>query len=205
MGGDLERNPKLINVGIIVRGQRPAKPKVDGKPDLSKLDFAKFGSLNLIVTQFDRYLLPFDFLDALQGIWQDGNVRPNAFIFVRRDGDGNLSGMEGSRLELADDIVPMNAAVAAITECSLGTPERASSSALSAIRSASEGDFGLPADELKRIGEKLPPNHSAVIAVVENVWERKLRDITKRYGRRVINQQLMSSDDVAKAAVGAAS
>ena len=68
-------------------------------PDLSALDFSKFGSLNLIVTEFDRYLLPFDFLDALQGIWQDGNVRPNAFIFLRRDGDGNLSGMEGSRLE----------------------------------------------------------------------------------------------------------
>ena len=205
MGGDRERNPKLIHLGIIVRGQRRAKPKVDRVPDLSALDFSKFGSLNLIVTQFDRYLLPFDFLDALQGIWQDGNVRPNAFIFLRRDGDGNLSGMEGSRLELADDIVPMNAAMAAIIEYSLGTPERASSSALSAIRSASEGDFGLPADELKRIGEKLAPNHSAVIAIVENVWEQKLRDIAKRYSGRVINQQLMSSDDVAKAAGGAAS
>ena len=93
-------------------------------PNLSALDFTKFGSLNLVVTQFDRYLLPFDFLDALQGIWQDGNVRPNAFIFLRRDGDGNLSGMEGSRLEQGEDIVAMNAALAAITERSLGTPER---------------------------------------------------------------------------------
>jgi predicted double-glycine peptidase len=205
MGGDLERNPKLIHLGIIVRGQRPAKPKVDHKPDRSALDFSKFGSLNLIVTQFDRYLLPFDFLDEIQSIWQDGNVRPNAFIFLRRDGDGNLSGMEGSRLEEGEDIVAMNAAIAAITERSRGTPERASSSAHFAIKSASEGDFGLPADELKRIGEKLPPNHSAVIAIVENVWEQKLRDIAKRYSGRVINQQLMSSDDVAKAAGGAAS
>jgi predicted double-glycine peptidase len=205
MGGDLERNPKLIHLGIIVRGQRPAKPKVDCKPDRSALDFSQFGSLNLIVTQFDRYLLPFDFLDEIQGIWQDGNVRPNAFIFLRRDAEGNLSGMEGSRLEKGEDIVAMNAAIAAITERSLGTPERASSSAHSAIRSASEGDFGLPADELKRIGEKLPPNHSAVIAIVENVWEQKLRDIAKRYSGRVINQQLMSSDDVAKAAGGVAS
>jgi predicted double-glycine peptidase len=205
MGGDLERNPKLIHLGIIVRGQRPAKPKVDHKPDRSALDFSKFGSLNLIVTQFDRYLLPFDLLDEIQGIWQDGNVRPNAFIFLRRDAEGNLSGMEGSRLEKGEDIVAMNAAIAAITERSLGTPERASSSVLAAISNAAGGDFGLPADELKRIGEKLPPNHSAVIAIVENVWEQKLRDIAKRYSGRVINQQLMSSDDVAKAAGGAAS
>ena len=202
MGGDVERNPKLIHLGIIVRGQRPSKAIVERKPDVSALDFSKFGSLNLIVTEFDRYLLPFDFLDALQGIWQDGNVRPNAFIFLRRDGDGNLSGMEGSRLEKEEDIVAMNAAIAAITERSLGTPGRVSSSALSAIRSATEGDFGLPVEELKRIGEKLAPNHSAVIAIVENVWEQKLRDIAKRYGGRVINQQLMSSDDVAKAAGG---
>jgi predicted double-glycine peptidase len=205
MGGDLERNPKLIHLGIIVRGQRPAKPKVDHKPDRSALDFSKFGSLNLIVTQFDRYLLPFDLLDEIQGIWQDGNVRPNAFIFLRRDAEGNLSGMEGSRLEKGEDIVAMNAAIAAITERSLGTPERASSSVLAAISNAAGGDFGLPADELKRIGEKLPPNHSAVIAIVENVWEQKLRDIAKRYSGRVINQQLMSSDDVAKAAGGVAS
>ena len=83
MGGDLERNPKLIHLGIIVRGQRLAKAIVERKPDFSALDFSKFGSLNLIVTEFDRYLLPFDFLDALQGIWQDGNVRPNAFVFLR--------------------------------------------------------------------------------------------------------------------------
>jgi predicted double-glycine peptidase len=203
MGGDLERKPKLIHLGIIVRGESPAKPKVDRKPDRSALDFSRFGSLNLIVTQFDRYLLPFDFLDEVQGIWQDGNVRPNAFIFLRRDAQGNLSGMEGSRLEQGEDIVAMNAAMAAITDRSLGTPERGSSSVLAAIGNAAGGDFGLPVEELKRIAERVPASHSAIIAIFENVWERRLRDIAERYGGRIINQQLMSSEDVAKA-VGAA-
>ena len=36
----------------------------------------------------------------------------------------------------------------------------------------------------KELAEKLPPNHSAVIAIVENVWERKLRDVAKRHGGR---------------------
>jgi predicted double-glycine peptidase len=205
MGGNLGKNRKLIHLGIVIRGKRPAKTKIDSSPDAPELDFSKFGSFNLIVTEFDRYLLPFDFLDEVQSIWKDGNVRPNAFIVLRRDRDGNLSGMEGSRLEQGDEIVAMTAAMAAITDCSLGSPEQARASALAAAKSAIEGDFGLPAEELKRIAEKLPPNHSAVIGIFENVWERKLRDVAKRHGGRVINQQLMSSEDLAKAAAGGAS
>jgi predicted double-glycine peptidase len=203
MGGDLERKPKLIHVGIIVRGKRRVKPDADRNHDLSALDFSKFGSLNLVVTQFDRYLLPFEFLDALQGIWQDGSVRPNAFIFLRRDADGNLSGMEGSRLEDGDDILAMNAAMAAIAELGLGTPGKVASSVRAAIGMAAGGDFGLPVNELTRIAGKLPANHSAVIAILENVWERKLRETAQRFGGRVINQQSMTPEDVAKAVGGA--
>ena len=198
MGGDLEKNPKLIHLGIIVRGDRQARPEPNRQPDPSALNFSRFGSFNLIVTQFDRYLLPFDFLDALHGIWQDGSVRPNAFIFLRRDADGNLSGMEGSRLSDQGDISAMNAALAAITERSLGTPERVRSSVRAAITMAAAGDFGLPVDALKRIAEKLPAGHSAIIGLLENVWERKFRDVARQYGGRVINQQLMSPQDIAK-------
>jgi uncharacterized protein len=205
MGGDLERNPKLIHVGIIVRGRRPANPEVCRGPRVSALDFSRLGSLNLLVTEFDRYLLPFDFLEELQDIWKDGSVRPNAFIFLRRDRDGNLSGMEGSRLEAEEDIVLMNAAMAAITECSLGTPERVPSSVRAAVTMAAGGDFGLPADELKRIAERLPANHSAIIGIVENVWQRKFRTVAERHGGRVVKQQSMSPDDIAKAAAVAVS
>jgi predicted double-glycine peptidase len=199
MGGDLERNPKLIHVGIIVKGKRRAKTDAVRDHDVSALDFSKFGSLDLVVTQFDRYLLPFEFLDALQGIWQDGNIRPNSFIFLRRDADGYLSGMEGGRLEEGDDVLAMNAAMATIAERSLGTPAKVGSSVRAAIAMAAGGDFGLPVNELKRIAEKLPANHSAVIGILENVWERKLREIARRFGGRVINQQSMTPEAVAKA------
>jgi predicted double-glycine peptidase len=199
MGGNVERNPKLMHLGIVVTGKRPAKPNVHSSSRIPELDFSIFGSFNLIVTEFDRYLLPFDFLDEVQSIWKDDNVRPNAFIFLRRDRDGNLSGMEGSRLEQGDEIVAMTAAMAAIADCSLGSPEQARASALAGAKSALEGDFGLPAEELRRIAQNLPPNHSAVIGIFENVWERKLRDVAKRHGGRVVNQQLMSSENIAKA------
>ena len=107
--------------------------------------------------------------------------------------------MEGSRLDDQGEISAMNAALAAITELSLGTPERVESSVRAAITKAAAGDFGLPVDEFKRNAEKLPAGHSAIIGILENVWERKFRDVAQQYGGRVINQQLMSPEDIAKA------
>jgi predicted double-glycine peptidase len=199
MGGNLEKNRKLIHLGIVIRGRCPAKTKIESSPEAPELDFFNFGSFNLIVTEFDRYLLAFDFLDEVQSIWEASSVRPNAIILLRRDSDGSLSGMEGSRLEQGNEIVAMSAAMAAMTDCSLGSPEHARESALAAAKSAIEGDFGLPAETLKRIAEKLPANHSVVIGIFENVWELKLRDVAKRHGGRVTNQGLMSSEDIARA------
>jgi hypothetical protein len=205
MGANLGDDRKLIHLGIVIRGERPAKSNMHSALKIPELDFSNFGSFNLIVTEFDRYLLPFDFLDELQSIWRDGSVKPDAIIFLRRDGEGNLSGMEGSRLEREEETVAMTAAMAAITDCSLGSPDQAKASALAAAKSAIEGDFGLPVEALKRIAEKLLPNHSVVIGIFENVWERKLREVVKRHGGRMVHQRLMSPEDVARAAAGGVS
>src|SRR5437899_8588307 len=81
MGGKLEKNPKLVHLGIFVLGKKSAKrrPAVENG-GFTSLDFQRFGSLNLMVAQFTRILLPYDFLDELKDIWADGNVRPDAFI-----------------------------------------------------------------------------------------------------------------------------
>ena len=44
----------------------------------------------------------------------------------------------------------MSAAMAAMTDCSLGSPEHAKASALAAAKSAIEGDFGLPAEDTQK-------------------------------------------------------
>ena len=69
-------------------GQRSGEADIDRNQSVSALDFTKVRltqsgcDASSIVT-----CLPFDFLDALHGIWQDGNLRPNAFIFLRRDSE----------------------------------------------------------------------------------------------------------------------
>jgi hypothetical protein len=46
----------------------------------------------------------------------------------------------------------------------------------------------------------LPPEHSALIVLFENVWERRLSEIAEKYDGAIINQKLVTSDAVAKAA-----
>jgi predicted double-glycine peptidase len=200
MGGDLARNPKLIHPGIFVRGEKavPAKPVKD--VDISTIDFRKMGSLNLIVTQFRGFLLPFDFLDELRDVWKNDAIRPNAFIFLCKDREGNISGMEGSGLQDEADMIAFNALMAAVTSRSLGGPERARSEAEAAAKAAASGDFGLSAAHIRKIGERLPPDHSAIVGLFENVWERRFKEVVDKHAGEITNQRLVSSETLAKAA-----
>ena len=98
MGGDLAKHPKLMHVGIFVRGKKPAKIPAVPPAEIGKLDFARMGSLNLIVMQFPGALMPYDLMAEMRDVWDAGHVRPNAFITLRKDRDGAVSGMEGGRV-----------------------------------------------------------------------------------------------------------
>jgi predicted double-glycine peptidase len=201
MGGAATGNPKLIHVGIFVKGTKPAKKRRSARRRTTKPDFARLGSLNLIVTRFKGMLLPYDFMTELMPIWESGDVRPDAFLLLRKDKDGNLSGMQGGRLHDEGDMGAINAVLSAIA--SRGAKKRAASRRArmeKAIDAVAEGDFGLSAAEIRRIADKLPPNHSAVVVLVENVWERKFKEAAKRYAGSVVDQRLMTPDAVATAA-----
>ena len=200
MGGKLANNPELIHLGVFVRGKEPAKRPIVVNRGFAALDFQKFGSLNLMVAQFPRILLPYDFLDELKDIWADGNIRPDAFIFLRKDKDGNIMGMEGSRLHEDEDIASINAVLAAIVARSVGSPEQARSKVETATSAAAAGDFGLSAGDIQGIAQKLPPDHTAIILLFENVWERKFKAVAKKHGGALVNQRLITSEALAKAA-----
>jgi hypothetical protein len=80
MGGDLKKNPKLMQLGIFVRGKNAAPRPAATKTSLSELDFAKFGSLNLMVTKFPLAIPPYDFLNELKAIWANGQIRPGIHL-----------------------------------------------------------------------------------------------------------------------------
>ena len=201
MGGYLATNPRLTHLAIFIRGDKPAQSNPVKDCGISTLDFSKMGSMNMIIIQFRGFILPYDFLIELQEIWRSESIRPNAFIFLRKDKDSNVSGMEGSGLQDEDDAIAVNALIAAITSRSIGSPDLSRSKVEVAIKAAAAGDFGLSAGDIRGIAEKLPPDHSVIIGLFENAWERKLKDVARKYGGGVINQKLISPQALAKAAI----
>lgn len=198
MGGDLEKAPKLIRLGIFIRGEKPAQTQRFKDVDLSTLDFSKIGSLNLVVTQFPGALLPYDFVNELRDIWETGIIRPDAFIFLRKDQDGRISALEGGRLQEEEDIMEVNALVAALAGFRAGGPDVARAKAESAVMAAAERDFGLSATDVEGIAEKLPPDHSAVIVLFENLWERRFKEVATKYAGTVIDQKIIPLDSLSK-------
>ena len=194
MGGNRDNRSELVRLGIFIRGQKSAKKSA---AVLAKPDFKKLGSLNLMVTQFRGALLPYDILNELISIWASGFVRPDAFFFLRKDQAGNLSAMQGSHLEEEGDMTAINAVISVIAKRRVKSLRSYRSSIERAINAVGRGDFGLPTSQIRRIAQKLPPDHSAVIALVENVWERKFKETAKRYRGTVIGQKLVTPEELA--------
>ncbi|MGJ0485761.1 MAG: C39 family peptidase [Methylomicrobium sp.] len=204
MGGDLQKGPKLMQLGIFIRGEKPAQPQRFKDVESAKLDFSRMGSINLIVTQFQGALLPYDFVNELKGLWETSVLRPDAFFFLRKDKEGRLSAMEGGRLQDEENVMEVNAIVAALAGISASAQEFSRVKAESAAKAAREGDFGLSVADIQRVAGKLPPDHSAVIVLFENVWERKFREIAGKYNGAIINQRIIPSDALARLAQGQA-
>jgi hypothetical protein len=99
MGADMKRNPKLMHLGIFIRGNRSEPASLAEEVKVASLDFRKFGSLNLIVAKFGGHVFPVDLLEDVKALLDPKSVRPNAFLFLRMGRDGKVAGMEGSGLE----------------------------------------------------------------------------------------------------------
>jgi hypothetical protein len=196
MGGEAAGNPRLEHLGVLIRAEPPARVAATGPATPEQLDFARLGSLNLMVTEYPRVMLPFDFLDELRELWASSAVRPDAFVQVCKDADGNLSAMEGGRLEGAEDAPEINALLAAIASRRAGAPESAAASAEAARRAAAAGDFGLSVAHILAIAAQMPTNHTVIIVLFENVWERGFREVVHKYGGELRNQVFIAPEEL---------
>lgn len=204
MGGDLTKARKLMHVAIFIRGSKQASPVAEvADVDVTKLDFRKLGSVTLLVTLFEGVLLPFDMMDQLRSVWESGDLRPAAFIMLRKDARGRLSAMEGGRVQDGDaDLAEVNALISAVAAQSISGPHMVRSAIEAAAQAAAKGDFGLSKGDLAAIAEKVPNDHTAIILFVENAWERKLRAETARHGGKIITQRMVTSETIGRIADG---
>ena len=105
-------------------------------------------------------------------------------MLVSKDANGKISAMEGGRLENADDAPEINALLAMIAS----------------RRAAAAGDFGLTVDDIHSIAAKLLPDHTAIIVLFENVWERHFREVVHKYGGELRAQSFVSPGELVQLA-----
>ncbi|HKE47291.1 MAG TPA: C39 family peptidase [Rhodanobacteraceae bacterium] len=202
MGNDRKRNPKLEHLGIVIRGKQRAATNLAEEVKLASLDFAKFGSINLLVAKFSGNVFPIDVLEDVKRLLDPKSVRPDAFLFVRKGPDGKVAGVEGSGLEDAADVAEFNAIITAVTSRIIEHRPAASTAAAikAAAQAAAEGDFGLSAEALQAVADKLQPNESALVVFFENLWERKFKEIAGKYGGEIVSQRMVTPRALAEAA-----
>lgn len=189
---------KQMHLGIIIQGKRPAKNKSLKQLDLSSLDFGKIGPLQLIVTEFQGEVMPYDLIEAMKSILESGNfIRPVAFVALFKDKDGKLTALEGGDITAGEEAIEIDAIVAEIAGLRLGGPEVAKSMVEAAFKGAAKGDFGLSEKNIQRMGKELPPNTTALIILFEHLWGKKLRDVVVgEYGGVIVNQRIISRDEL---------
>jgi hypothetical protein len=66
------------------------------------------------------------------------------------------------------------------------------------VRVAAKTDFGLSTSDLNKIGDRLAPDSSAIVLMMENTWERRFKEVAGRYGGAVVNQKMITSDAIVR-------
>ena len=108
--------------------------------------------------------------------------------------------MEGGRVMEEDDVAATNAVLAAIASRGVGRPEAARSKMEKAIDAAAKGDFGLSTADIRLIAKKLPRDHSAIIILFENTWERRLKQVAAKHGGAIAGQRMITPEALAATA-----
>jgi uncharacterized protein len=180
-GGKAAKSPKLMQVAIFISTDRPPARTVPATSSERRIDLGAMGAVTVMSIHFSKYLLPFDFLSELKGLLADDTVRPDAFVLLRKDREGRVSGLQGGRLEPESEVAEVNALIAALATEATGDRDAIRANAQNAIRAAGKGDFGFSADQLRRRAERLQPENSEILVLFENVWERRLREVARAH------------------------
>jgi hypothetical protein len=149
-----------------------------------------------MAVQFRGTLLPYDFVSEWRDLAEGGIIRPDAYIMIQKDREGRLAVMEGGHLQDAEDIMEINAVIAALVGFRARGSDFDRKEAASAARAAGAGDFGLSPQQLQKVGEQIPPDHSAIIILFENLWERRFREIVTKYKGELIVQKAILPEDL---------
>jgi predicted double-glycine peptidase len=177
---------KQIHLGVFISGDTPPRRHPLGAMHVTESDLAKFGLLQLLNIRFEGKLFPNDVLLPLNSILNRDLLRPVAYIVFVKDREGNIFVLEGGDLD-EEEAVGLNTVIGYLAGLGAGTPDIAG-------EGAAADASGISEKNLQKIAEDLPPDHSALLLILEHVWAKKARELFSSLGGSFVSHGMITHD-----------
>jgi predicted double-glycine peptidase len=177
---------KQIHLGVFISGGTPPRRHPLGAMHVTESDLAQFGLLQLVNIRFKGKIFPNEVLRQLKNILNRDLVRPVAYIVLVKDREGNIFVLEGGDLE-EEEADEINTVISYLVGLRAGRPGLVG-------EGAAPDPSGISEKHLQKMAEDLPPEHSALLLVLEHVWTKKARDLFSSLGGSVVSHAVITQD-----------
>ena len=127
-----------------------------------------YGPMQLSVVAFDNDEVIGGLLDELDRVREFGIIRLIDFLFVTKDQQGDIAALEVTDMT-GEERVEFGAVVGGLIGLGAAGAEGAVEGAVAGALAVAEHDFGLAAEEIEQVADRIPKGSSAVVALFEHL------------------------------------
>ncbi len=149
-----------------------------------------YGPMQLSIIGFDNEEVIGGLLDELDRVREFGIIRLIDFLFVAKDEDGDISALEVTDLS-EEERMEFGAVVGGLIGLGAAGVEGAVEGAVAGALAVAEHDFGLTAEEVVEVADRIPKGTSAVLVLFEHTWALRLKEYMVDAGGFLIAQGLL--------------
>jgi uncharacterized membrane protein len=149
-----------------------------------------YGPIQLSVIGFDNEEVIGGLLDELDRVREFGIIRLIDFLFVARDEDGDIAALEVTDLT-DEERMEFGAIVGGLIGLGAAGGEGVVEGAVAGALAVAEHDFGLTAEEVREVANRIPAGSSAVIVLFEHTWALRLKEYILNSGGFLVAQGLI--------------
>lgn len=152
------------------------------------------GMMQFVFVEFKGDVFESDVFEELLALRSAGMIRLIDFLVLEKDQDGFLWGSEIS--DLSGEIeIQYGTLLGKLIE--LDEVESDLVAEIDQAQAISKADLGLSPLDLNHIVHTIPPGTSAILALVEHVWSRNLKDAVQAGGGVMLAQGLVEPSGLA--------
>jgi predicted double-glycine peptidase/uncharacterized membrane protein len=177
---------KQVHLGVFISGDSPPRRHALGAMNVTEKDLAAFGPLQLVHLNFEGRIFPNDVRQVLKSVLNMDLIRPIAYIVLVKDREGNIFVLEGGDLD-EEEAVEINSIIGCLVGRAVGRPDIAG-------EAAAADTSGISEKHLHKMAEDLPPDHSALLLILEHVWAKKARELFSSFGGSVVSHAMITPD-----------